>query len=124
MTPTSTEPTYSQGYLVGAAFALLITIALALPSDPGARRFVIGVLVAFLPAALVGYLARDFIKNVLFETPVLICAMLILGGFVLLAVDRMKRPVLFEDVQDIPLKKALGIGLELIGIGIERQRDR
>jgi undecaprenyl-diphosphatase len=47
-------------------------------------RFVLGVLIAFLPAAVIGALAHDFIKTVLFETPMLICIMLILGGFVLL----------------------------------------
>src|SRR5262245_7328196 len=43
-------------------FIRLWRIAVALPSDPTARRFVIGVLIAFIPAAVVGYLARDFIK--------------------------------------------------------------
>ena len=60
----------------------------ALPSDPKARRFVAGVLLAFLPAVVVGVLAHDFIKTVLFETPALIAVMLILGGIVLLWVDR------------------------------------
>ena len=44
----------------------------------------LGVLIAFLPAAIIGALAHDFIKTVLFETPKLICIMLILGGLVLL----------------------------------------
>src|SRR5262245_26926305 len=39
-------------------FTKLWSIAMALPSDPNARRFVIGVLIAFLPAAIIGYLAR------------------------------------------------------------------
>ena len=38
-------------------------------SDPRARRFVLGVLLAFLPAAVIGAVAHDFIKTVLFETP-------------------------------------------------------
>ena len=40
--------------------------------DPQARRFIIAVAIAFLPAALIGVLAHGFIKNVLFETPMLI----------------------------------------------------
>ncbi len=44
----------------------------------------------FLPAVVVGLLAHDFIKTVLFETPMLIAIMLILGGVVLL-VDRPDR---------------------------------
>src|ERR1041385_5214056 len=35
-------------------FGRLWRIAMALPSDPNARRFVIGVLIAFLPAAIIG----------------------------------------------------------------------
>ena len=47
------------------------------------------VLIAFLPAVVIGVLAHDFIKTVLFETPMLIAVMLILGGIVLLFVDRL-----------------------------------
>jgi undecaprenyl-diphosphatase len=51
-----------------------------------ARRFILAVLLAFLPAVLVGLLLGDLITEVLLETPVLICAMLIIGGVILLAV--------------------------------------
>src|SRR3954470_6383591 len=47
-------------------FAKLSRIALALPSDPNARRFVLGILLAFLPAAVIGAGAHGFIKSVLF----------------------------------------------------------
>src|SRR5262245_14655346 len=60
-------------------FHKLVDIARALPTDDTARRFVAGILLAFLPAAVIGVVLHDFIKNVLFETPVLICIMLILG---------------------------------------------
>jgi len=86
-------------------------ILLDLPHDPRARRFVIGVLVAFLPAAVIGALAHDFIKNVLFETPKLICIMLILGGLVLLWVDRWALTPKYRNIMDFPLPVCLGIGL-------------
>ena len=70
-------------------FGRLWRVAMALPSDPAARRFVIAILVAFLPAAVIGALAHDFIKTVLFETPSLICVMLILGGIALFFIDRL-----------------------------------
>lgn len=97
--------------IVFVYFRYLWDMVAALPSDAKMRRFALALLIAFLPAALAGALLHGFIKNVLFETPVLICAMLILGGIVLLAVDRMKRPVRFGDVREIPPKEALGIGL-------------
>lgn len=81
------------------------------PHDPLARRFILSVLIAFLPAVGVGILAHDFIKTVLFETPKLIAVMLILGGIVLLFVDRFAPAPRHEDPMRIPLRVALIIGL-------------
>ena len=91
--------------------ARLLKIASDLPSDPRSRRFVAGILIAFLPAAVIGVLAHGFIKSVLFETPKLICIMLILGGLVLFAVDRMNLKPRYRDVMDFPLPLCLKIGL-------------
>jgi undecaprenyl-diphosphatase len=92
-------------------FTRLWKILLDLPHDPRARRFTIGVLVAFLPAAIIGALAHDFIEGVLFETPKLICIMLILGGLVLFWVDRWALTPKYHDIMDLPLPVCLGIGL-------------
>lgn len=103
---------------LGAILAILSVYAsrlwnmlIALPSDPKTRRFVLGILIAFLPAAVVGALAHDFIKTVLFETPMLICIMLILGGFVLLWIDRAPIQPRYFDVTDFPPSLCLKIGL-------------
>ena len=69
-------------------FARLWRVLIALPSDPDARRFVLSIVVAFLPAAVVGLALHDFIKNVLFNSPALICVVLIVGGVALAALDR------------------------------------
>lgn len=79
--------------------------------DPEARRFIIAVAIAFLPAALIGVLAHGFIKNVLFETPMLIAINLIIGGVILLFVDRWVPAPRYNDAMDVPLGTALGIGL-------------
>ena len=71
-------------------------------SDRLTRRFVLGILIAFLPAAIIGALAHDFIKTVLFESPRLICIMLIIGGIVLLWVDRMALKPVYRDVERLP----------------------
>ena len=73
------------------------------PRDPRARRFILSVLVAFLPAVVVGVIAHDFIKTVLFETPALIAVMLILGGIVLLFVDRLATAPRYAEAEDLPL---------------------
>lgn len=103
---------------LGAILAILSVYAgrlwrmlLDLPRDPGTRRFVAGILVAFLPAAVIGALAHGFIKEVLFETPRLICVMLILGGFVLLWIDRVDLRPRYRDVTEFPLAMCLKIGL-------------
>jgi len=80
-------------------------------SDRQTRTFVLGILLAFLPAAVAGAFLHHFIKSVLFETPLLICIMLILGGFVLLAVDRMPLQPRYHHAMDIPPLTALAIGL-------------
>jgi undecaprenyl-diphosphatase len=96
--------------ILSVYFGKLVAIALALPSDPGARRFVLGVLIAFLPAAIVGALLHSFIKGVLFN-PLIVCIALIVGGFVLLAVDAMKLKVRYTEVMQFSLPMCLGIGV-------------
>ena len=97
--------------ILSVYFGRLWKLLVDLPSDARTRRFVVGILIAFLPAAVIGAMAHDFIKTVLFETPMLICVMLILGGFVLLWVDRMPLKAKYHDVMDYPLGLCLGIGL-------------
>src|ERR1700691_4081281 len=48
-------------------FAKLWRIALGMFSNPDDRRFVIGILVAFLPAVVIGLIAGKYIKEVLFN---------------------------------------------------------
>ncbi|WP_163272215.1 undecaprenyl-diphosphate phosphatase [Chelativorans alearense] len=91
--------------------ARLWKMALDLPRDSATRRFFLGILVAFLPAAVIGVLAYTVIKTVLFETPMLICVMLILGGIVLLWVDRWVKAPRYDDITRFPLPMYFKIGL-------------
>lgn len=97
--------------IVMVYFMRLVNLALGLPSDPKARRFVAGIVLAFIPAAIAGVAMHGFIKTVLFETPMLICIMLILGGIILLFIDGMARQPVYTDVMDYPLSLCLKIGL-------------
>lgn len=90
--------------------AKLIKILTDFPRDSRTRRFVLGILVAFLPAAVIGAMVHGFIKSVLFETPMLVCAMLIIGGFILLWVDQLELKPRYRDVMDYPLPICLAIG--------------
>jgi len=96
--------------ILSVYFARLWKMLLDLPRDARTRRFVAGILIAFLPAAVIGVLAHDFIKTVLFETPMVICVSLILGGIVLLFVDRWQLQPKYHDAMDFPLPVCLAIG--------------
>lgn len=80
-------------------------------TEPASMRFIMSVLIAFLPAMVIGALAHDFIKTVLFETPILMSVMLIVGGVILLFVDRLAPETVVEDASEVPFGKALAIGL-------------
>jgi undecaprenyl-diphosphatase len=92
-------------------FGRLWNVLLAMPNDPAARRFFFSVMVAFVPAAIVGVLAHDFIKDVLFNSPVLICVVLIVGGIILAFLDRFDFQPVHTDAMRIPLGVALAIGI-------------
>lgn len=91
--------------------AMVARLVLRARHDDAARRAIVSILLAFLPAVVVGFLAHDFIKNVLFETPMLIAVMLILGGFVLLAIDRVAPEPAHRDALSLPFGTSLAIGL-------------
>ena len=102
---------------LGAILAILLvyarkilSIIMGLGHDPRARRFVLAVLLAFLPAAIIGAFAHSFIKAVLFD-PLIVCTTLIAGGLVLLAVQDLAPKPRYEDAMDFPLGIALKIGL-------------
>ena len=87
----------------------LLRIARDLPTSPVARRFVLGVLIAFLPAAAIGAVLHGFIKDVLFN-PLIVCVSLIVGGFILIVVDRLPLRVRYTDATTFSLPMYLGIG--------------
>jgi undecaprenyl-diphosphatase len=96
--------------LLSIYFTRIWRIAIGMFGDPAARRFVIGVLIAFLPAAVVGALAHDFIKEQLFN-PWLVCFTLIVGGAVLLWIDRVDLETRFTDATRYTLPAYFIIGL-------------
>ena len=83
----------------------------ALRGEKGAWSFVLNVVLASLPAALVGVLLRDVIQGVLYESPLVICTMLIIGGVILLIVDRMKLQVKYTDIYTYPWHLSLIVGV-------------
>jgi undecaprenyl-diphosphatase len=82
---------------------------LGLTSDPVSQRFVANILIAFLPAAVVGVLAHRFIKEVLFS-PWVVAVSLIIGGILILVIERVRPRPQILDVDQMRLRTALGIG--------------
>jgi undecaprenyl-diphosphatase len=96
--------------LLSIYFFRIWHIATGMFSDPAARRFVLGVLIAFLPAAVVGALAHDVIKSVLFNVWI-VCFTLIVGGAILQWVDRMDLETRYHDATKFSLPMYFVIGL-------------
>jgi len=90
--------------------ARLTRLAVALPHDPGARRVFLVILVGFLPAALIGVIAHDFITSILFS-PYVVCVSLVLGGVAILVIERCRPRARYHDIGELPLGLALKIGL-------------
>lgn len=81
--------------------------------DPAALRFAGIVLVAFLPSAVFGVIFIKTIKAVLFK-PMVVAAALVIGGVIILLIERGERPVVTETIESIGWIQALGIGLAQI----------
>ena len=91
--------------------AKLLRLLAASPHDADARKFLLGVFLAFLPAAVIGAVGHRFVKAVLFESPILISTTLVAGGIILLFVDQMRLRPRYHDALHLPLATAFVIGL-------------
>ena len=96
--------------LLSVYFGRLWGVARHMFTDWYAARFVIGVLIAFLPAAVIGALFGSQIKEYLFDVRV-VCITLILGGFVLLIVDRANFKPRHHEAMNFPLWMYFAIGV-------------
>jgi undecaprenyl-diphosphatase len=88
----------------------IVRIVAGLPSDPDARRFAAMILVAFAPAVLAGAFLADYVTNVLYASPRVIATTFVLGGIVMLLVERYRPAPTVLDADRTPLTRALGIG--------------
>src|ERR1700704_3221874 len=86
------------------------TVTGVLRREPLAMRFAMAVIVAFLPAAVVGVAAHKYVKAML-ESPVIVAVALIVGGVAILIIERFAQRPRIKSIDDIDLKTALLIGL-------------
>ena len=85
-------------------------VAIGFFRDSAARRFVMNVAIAFVPAALLGLLLGDLIKDALFK-PVPVAAAFILGAFVILWAERREHRVRVAEADDMSWADALKVGI-------------
>jgi undecaprenyl-diphosphatase len=105
----------------GAIFAVILVYwqkirdtLIALPSQKQAQQFALNVLIAFIPAVVLGLLFGKAIKAHLF-TPVVVASTFIIGGFIILWAERRqeKNPAVarIQDVESMTPMDALKVGL-------------
>jgi undecaprenyl-diphosphatase len=79
-------------------------------SQPAAQRFALNIVVAFMPAAVLGLLLGNYIKAALFK-PVPVAIAFIAGALVILWAERRKHTIRVESVDDMTWKDALKVGI-------------
>jgi len=85
-------------------------VLMGLTSDPAAQRFAANLAIAFMPAALLGLAFASVIKQHLFHA-VPVALAFIIGGVIILVVERRPRQAIVESVDDMTWKDALLVGL-------------
>jgi undecaprenyl-diphosphatase len=87
----------------------IFDVVVGLPTQPGARRFTANLLIAFLPAVVLGVIFADLIHAYLFN-PITVATALVVGGIIMLWAERREHVVHAESVDDITWKDALKVG--------------
>jgi undecaprenyl-diphosphatase len=89
----------------------ILHVIAGLPSDPDARRFAAMIIIATIPALVAGALLSDFVKSVLYESPIVFAWSFVIGGIVMLVVERFRpRPVVLN-AEHTSISRAFGVGL-------------
>jgi len=88
----------------------IIDVITGLPTRPEARSFAFKVLLATVPALVAGALLSKFVKNVLYGNFLVIASAFIVGGIVMLVVERFRPKPDVPDVDRLPTGRALSVG--------------
>lgn len=88
----------------------IVAVATGLPSNPDARRFAIMIALATLPALVAGALFSKFVKGVLYGDFVVIALAFLIGGIIMLVVERFRPAPDVMDVDGLPVGRAVATG--------------
>ncbi|MGK9418932.1 undecaprenyl-diphosphate phosphatase [Pseudomonas cedrina] len=88
----------------------IFEVVKGLPTQRKAQRFTVNLLIAFMPAVVLGVIFADVIHHYLFN-PITVATALVVGGVIMLWAERRVHEVHAETVDDITWKDALKVGL-------------
>ena len=87
----------------------IIDVVVGLPTKPEARRFTTNLIIAVMPAVVLGVIFADVIHHYLFN-PITVATALVVGGVIMLWAERRQHVIRAETVDDMTWKDAVKIG--------------
>ena len=103
---------------LGSIFAIVwlyrqkvLDVVLGLPSKPEARRFALLLSIGVIPALAAGAVLSDFVESVLHKSVTTIAVAFVVGGIIMLIVERAMTRPRTHHVDDTTPMQALGVGL-------------
>jgi undecaprenyl-diphosphatase len=89
----------------------IIDMIAGLSTRPDARHFAAAIVVATIPALIAGALFADFVKGILYDSPRVWAVAFIIGGVVMLLLEKRSVVPAVERAEDTPLPRALAVGV-------------
>ena len=112
------DPVFTVMIQLGSILAIMwlyrskiVAVIAGLWSTPEARHFAYAIVLATIPALVAGALLSDYVKTVLYQSPRVFAMAFIVGGIIMLIVERFRPEPMVLDAEGTPLPRALGIGL-------------
>ncbi len=112
------DPIFTIMIQLGSIFAVvwlyrekLYHVVRGLTTQPSAQRFVVMILVALIPALVAGAALSGFITRVLYRTLLVNAVTFVVGGIIILVVERSRERATVHHVDSTPVSKAFGIGV-------------
>ncbi len=89
----------------------LLNMISGLATRPDARHFAAAIIVATIPALIAGGLFAGYVKRILYQSPRVWAIAFIVGGVVMLLLERRSAAPVVERAEDTPLPRALAVGI-------------
>jgi undecaprenyl-diphosphatase len=91
----------------------LAGVATTVHKDPTSQRFAMGVIIAFMPPAILGFLFNDWLEENVFRADMVLAVIAVtmfLGGLLILWIESRQHKAVHRDAGNLPWKTALGVG--------------